>query len=517
MKPSNLSLIAGLIIICLIFAAVPASAESFEETYSEESYQYSGEYTALTTGISTTSNWNNIVFYDYEDNTKYTNLYFWTYEGIQIYSSEFHVRNNRFNIYTSNAKTTLIASGLCNWDINFNLLGAQTDSQFWANFDFIDNTKITNRVAYIYFDDYTPRITDHRSSVSFTSQPNTNAGRIGVSDNPNDALACKVAIGTYQTVLMVDWTNTVSGTYNEGYISNIKLKRDGLISNFSVYDSSGGLIRNDKSALDLDFDIIASEYSYLLINPINTEYTNILTTTESTVSVLASVKNIQDYSVIGDSTISFVSDTENITRTMPNGYDLFTLAKDTWYNVSATAAGFTAQQEYESNLWTGNSAIDVWMIPITEESNETVQMNWYVSERNSAGPGTLRLSNAVISINSKTLITDASGYASTILNRSGSISYTVKKDGYNTYSRAFTPNWETYTFPTIDEHITLLKMGESIGDVTPVATPDTRTTDQKAESAFNILFDNLESIVQLAVLVLIISLIGMIAGGSKKR
>jgi hypothetical protein len=202
---------------------------------------------------------------------------------------------------------------------------------------------------------------------------------------------------------------------------------------------------------------------------------------------------------------------------MPNGYDLFTLAKDTWYNVSASADGYTPQLEYEPNLWTGSSAIDVWMIPTSEESNETVQMNFYVSERNSAGPGTLRLSNAVISINSKTLITDASGYASTILNRSGSIYYTVKKDGYNTYSRAFSPNWDTYTFPTIDEHITLLKMGESIGEVTPVPTPDTRTTDQKAESAFNILFDNLESIVQLAVLVLIISLIGMIAGGGKKR
>ena len=278
MKPSNLSLIAGLIIICLIFAAVPASAESFEETYSEESYEYSGEYTALSTGNPTTGDWICIVFYDYTDNTKYTDLYFWTYEGTQIYSPEFHVRNNGFNIY-SDEDGKLIASGLCNWDINFNLLGAQVDSQFWATFDFIDNTKITNKVAYIYFDDYTPKIKEYVSYANSVSvQPNLNAGRIGVSGtNTGDASYNRIAIGTYQTVLMLDWTNTVSGTYNEGLISNIKLNRDGLVSNFSVYDSSGGLIRNDKSALDLDFDIIASEYSYLLINPINTEYTKTLT------------------------------------------------------------------------------------------------------------------------------------------------------------------------------------------------------------------------------------------------
>lgn len=267
-----------LTLIILSLCIYPSLAETFEETYSEESYQYSGEYSALTTGNPTSGDWSHIVFYDYTDNTKYTNLYFWTYEGTQIYSSEFHVRNNRFNIYTDDGK--LIASGLCNWDINFNQLGAQIDSQFWATFDFIDNTKITSQVGNIFFDDYTPRIRNHRSSSGVGVQPNTNAGRIGVTDTGTDAFGGRVAIGTYQTVLMVDWTNTVSGTYNEGYMSNIKLKRDGLISNFSVYDSTGGLIRNDKSTLDLDFDIIASEYSYLLINPIYTEYTKTLTAQE---------------------------------------------------------------------------------------------------------------------------------------------------------------------------------------------------------------------------------------------
>ena len=303
--------------------------------------------------------------------------------------------------------------------------------------------------------------------------------------------------GRTQVAVTPYWENTIEIKDYDKTLSYLTLTRNNYISTINITDSDNEVLFFSNTTDDfVEFPIMSDGLKFELISAYDTVFSESFFAEEEeepTVSILASVKNIQDYSVIGDSTISFISDTENITRTLPNGYDLFTLAKDTWYNVSATADGFTAQQEYESNLWTGNSAIDVWMIPITEESNETVQMNWYVSESNPAGPGTLRISDAVISINSKTLLTDSSGYASTILNRSGSISYTVKKDGYNTYSRSFSPNWETYTFPTIDEHITLLKIGESI------------------------LFENLESIVQLAVLVLIISLIGMIAGGGKKR
>lgn len=347
---------------------------------------------------------------------------------------------------------------------------------------------------------------------------NPNLPYFVVKTSTNPAYAVQ---GRTQVAVTPYWENTIEIKDYDKTLSYLTLTRNNYISTLNITDSDNEVLFFSDTTDDfIQFPIMSDGLKFELISAYGKVFSESFFAEEEeepTVSILASVKNIQDYSVIGDSTISFVSDTENITRTMPNGYDLFTLAKDTWYNVSASAEGFTPQLAYEPNLWTGSSAIDVWMIPTSEESNETVQMNWYVSERNSAGPGTLRLSNAVISINSKTLITDASGYASTILNRSGSISYTVKKDGYNTYSRAFTPNWDIYTFPTIDEHITLLKMGESIGDVTPVPTPDTRSSNQKAESAMNILFDNIEGIVQLAVVVLIISLISMIAGGGKKR
>lgn len=527
MKPSNLIAIVGLFIcclICLICAAVPAvSAETFEETYTENIYKDSESIHNAGTG-GPIYPFNFVAFPQYSTPDRYKGAYFLTYDGAGPVTISGCNENYNYPIecYESGSNQ-LLFSGHITYDNDYNLLGVKTHGYFWINIDYIavNNISVYNNNPFkIYSQDYSNVLATsfHMGSASPGGFTDTSIGNIMFGNTHGEWAA-----GGLHIYYQYPFETKVSGEYNVGQFSKINVERKNYISNFTLYDLDGNLLKNDYQAGDIEnFIFPKSAYRYTLQNEAGTVWEKILTATASetgndTISVLASVKNIQDYSVIGDSTISFVSDTENITRTMPNGYDLFTLAKNTWYNVSASAAGFTAQQEYESNLWTGNSAIDVWMIPITEESNETVQMNWYVSESNPAGPGTLRISDAVISINSKTILTDSSGYGSTILNRSGSISYTVKKDGYNTYSRSFSPNWETYTFPTIDEHITLLKIGESIGEVTPVPTPDTRTSNQKAESAFNILFDNLESIVQLAVLVLIISLIGMLAGGGKKR
>lgn len=518
MKPSsNLILIAGLLISCLGFVTVPVSADTFVELYEDSqgkltTHPYLQPDTSITEQV--------IRFIDYPDVSVYDGLVFWGYTSRQsLFTSPIPEGDTGIaRIYSTKG---IIAEGYFGSDYTYNSLGGKTGGQFWINFYECNIENIIGPTASIgiyYFNGTHAGYLSGLGGIVIGAVSNSwdNGAGFGLYRSSTQSISCEVSNIVYQS----EWNASIEATYNSGLISNVRYLRNGYYSSINLTDEDGISFYYDYSNSDIDYDFAHSNYNFEIINPYGRSFFESLIAEEPVepkISVLASVKNIQDYSVIGDSTISFVSDTENITRTMPNGYDLFILAKDTWYNVSATADGYTPQLAYEPNLWTGSSAIDVWMIPTSEESNETVQMNWYVSESNSAGPGTLRLSNAVISINSKTLITDASGYASTILNRSGSISYTVKKDGYNTYSRAFTPNWQTYTPPTIDEHIQLLRIDEPVGGVTPAQTPDIRSSNQKAESAMNILFDNIEGIVQLAVVVLIISLISMIAGGGKKR
>lgn len=522
MKAYNQSIIMIMLLLSCMSIPAAVTAIYFEHEYADtisDTEEYSITFTAF---VNTKVN---ELFFLTNSKEYYSGLKFLAHQvpsvgfyksypaSATVYSGD----NIPVLLYADSARTVLIGRALYSWDTNYNALGNPISTDTWVHFEEFDSRLISG--STIYFDTEDPlkffRLSNIRTGNLDDIGSNPSMGNIYLNSQGS------YASGEYTTLYQGSlWENQISGTHTDDQISHLDLTRNGYRSNFTVWYGDYIYIQ-DNSVNDISRDFPSQYYSYKIVSVYGNEYTEIfepVSDEPETVSILASVKNIQDYSVIGDSTISFVSDTENITRTMPNGYDLFTLAKDTWYNVSASAEGFTPQLEYEPNLWTGSSAIDVWMIPTSEESNETVQMNFYVSESNSASSGNIRLKQAIITLNGeKTLITDNNGYASTVLNRTGSISYIIQKDGYVTYSRSFTPNWQTYTPPTIDEHIQLLRIDEPVGGVTPTPTPDTRSSNQKAESAMNILFDNIEGIVQLAVVVLIISLISMIAGGGKKR
>lgn len=517
-----------LIMLLLSCMSIPAAVTAiyFEHEYAD-TISGTEEYSITITAYMNTQN--NNLFYITNSKEYYSGLKYLSHQvsavgfyrpisgGAAIYAGD----NIPVLLYADAARTVLIGRALYSWDTNYNALGNPISTDTWVHFEEFDSQLISG--STIYFDTEDPL-----KFFRFTSIPTGNMGNAG--SNPslgNIYLTAQnsYASGEYVTVYQGSvWVNQLSGTHTEDQISHLDLTRNGYRSNFTVWYGDHIYIQ-DNSVNDISRDFPSQYYTYKIVSTYGTEYTEIfkpVSDEPETVSILASVKNIQDYSVIGDSTISFVSDTENITRTMPNGYDLFTLAENTWYNVSASADGYTPQLAYEPNLWTGSSAIDVWMIPTSEESNETVQMNWYVSESNSASSGNIRLKQAIITLNGgeKTLITDNNGYASTVLNRTGSISYIIQKDGYVTYSRSFTPNWETYTHPTIDEHIQLLRIGEPIGGVTPAPTPDRRTNIQKVDSALSIIFSNIEVFAGLCSIVLLFSYLGWMSdavGGKRRR
>ena len=524
MKPSNLSLIAGLLIICLICAVVPAvSAETFEIQYNEPRVG-SDEYSVSITDSRNTGEYE--LFYITDSKEKYTGLrflsnrvqstgFYKTISGNSIYAAD----NIPIRLYADSGRTISIGSALISWDTSYNILGSPIRTDTWVNFDNFEYNKLSG--STIYFEPEIP--SQYFRLLSIPTGNIDNSGSSSFFGNIYLKAQSSFSSGQFVAVYAGNgWENTIFGTHSDAEISHIDLIRNGNKSNFTVYYGSNVYIQ-DYSNNNISRDIPAKYYTYVIVSSLSgTEYTDTfdpIIDTGPTISVLASVLSTADDALIGGATLNFNSTSHNVSQTLTSGYGLYTLYPGVEYTVSASADNY--QEELSTNptiIFGGDSRYDYYLKPVYGVENGTVQLNFYVSTANTAGSGYLKVPNALITLNSaSTLITNDAGYAYATLNRSGSISYTIRKEGYKTYSRSFTPNWETWSSDTFEEYVTLLAEGAAIGNITPTPTPDTRDYNQKAESAFSLIFDNIEGISELAVVVLILSLIGMMTGGGKKK
>jgi hypothetical protein len=529
MKPSNLSLIAGLLLICLC-AASPASAIYYDINYTDE---YSGLSSYVLPSSSSYSSATTHILLYLEDSAtpyKYNGLYFlgvtFTTGTTQIQDYDTSLRIDSASsipiiLYSDVARTNQIGTADISWNTEYNYLGSAVSTDLWMHISNFDYTEISGHL--IYFDCVDPdqmfRFYTLSTGPAFSTIPGSDptVGRAAIIRG-----TAYYAAGTYNVVIKgAEWEQQISGTHSDGMISQILLDRQNSYSNFTVYDDSQTFIQ-DYSTNNLDYDILAEYYTYRIVSPYGTIFTESFLPdipVTPTVSILASVLSTADDALIGGATLNFNSTAHNVSQTLTSGYGLYTLYPGVEYTVSASADNY--QEELSTNptiTFGGDSRYDYYLKPVYGVENGTVQLNFYVSTANTAGSGYLKVPNALITLNSaSTLITNDAGYAYATLNRSGSISYTITKSGYKTYSRSFTPNWETWSSDTFEEYVTLLAEGVAIGNITPTPTPDTRDYNQKAESAFSFIFDNIEVLSELAVVVLILSLIGMITGGGKKK
>ena len=525
MKACKLSIILLLLLISCI--SIPTvSAETFEKTYVDE-IQNTHRYTMQKYDDLTSSGTvKNIYLHNPVENYKGLKFLSVYSDGLIWYKDgELKSFVTPISIYNHPAELQVT--------INKNILNGFSSSFTVIIFEEENISDLPTGVYIpITFEDGEHTYTNTYSRYytgSYYSHPNPG---LTVSTTTNDILTTVsfgdsgvyLSGGDYQVYTKTTWENKINCEYGIEF-SSITLDRLGYYSRLNIYNLDGELIITDYSSDSYNTNIFSEELNFSIISTANNVFSELLQVvdtdddTDETVSVLASVLSTADDALIGGATLNFNSTAHNVSQTLTSGYGLYTLYPGVEYTVSASADNY--QEELSTNptiIFGGDSRYDYYLKPVYGVENGTVQLNFYVSTANTAGSGYLKVPNALITLNSaSTLITNDAGFAYATLNRSGSISYTITKSGYKTYSRSFTPNWETWSSDTIEEYVTLLAEGAAIGDITPTPTPDTRTSDQKAESAFNILFDNLESIVQLAVLVLIISLIGMIAGGGKKR
>ncbi len=511
MKPSNLILIAGLLICCLICAAVPAvSAETFSDHYAESEYSRT-ELTYSPSGSGTSGTSSQLYLYFPDTSTNYENAFFLTYIGSNIRIT----KNGSYGDYRNIPVTIAGYSATLSYDETENFLGQYVKSYIGIYFDNPENVESLSGYQLISFSsEYSPSI----------SLPGMFSGYIDQNIDLHGSIQHRVYFAAYnygyyfgasdtQCITNYNWESDISGSYLGDLPSSITLSRYQVQTNFTLRNRAGEILYTDYSDQDIDYDFFESEYSYNLTSPKGRIYTQSFYNPEpeeDTISVLASVLSTADDALIGGATLNFNSTVQNVSQTLTSGYGLYTLYPGVEYTVSASAENY--QEELSTNptiTFGGDSRYDYYLKPVYGVENGTVQLNFYVTTANTAGSGYIKVPQAVITLNSaSTLITNDAGYAYAVLNRSGSISYTITKDGYKTYSRSFTPNWETWSSDTFEEYVTMLKEGTAIGDVTPEPTPDTRSNVEKAESAFDIIFNNIEMFATMASLALFFAFVG---------
>lgn len=262
-------ILVGLILLTLISGVYMVSAETFEETYEENIFKYSESISEATTDFR---NFNNIGFPQYSTPDKYKGAYFWTYDGIGPVTIPGCAENVNYPIecYESGSNE-LLFSGHIAYDNDYNLLGEKTHGYFWVNIDYIaiNNISSANNPFKIYSQDY--------SSILATSIPMGKTSTSFSDDSIGNLyfytynIGNNYAAGGMRIYYRYPFETKVSGEYNVGQFSTINVERKNYISNFTLYDLDGNLLKNDYQAGDIEnFLFPKSAYRYTLQNEAGT-------------------------------------------------------------------------------------------------------------------------------------------------------------------------------------------------------------------------------------------------------
>ncbi|WP_157202250.1 hypothetical protein [Methanoplanus limicola] len=466
---------------------------AYEETFSEEGIEL-GQYSGTGTGTQHKGYgyvFNQLYLPDTQD--KYGGTYFWTYEGTGL-GINAEDDNGNSPIYISDENV-----GTLYWQIYRNAGGSVTNYRLWAYFtkDLASGSN-TITLTGIYFD------VPYFKYTGYNTSSNSEVGRIFLASGGY------VAEGNYQSVRNMAWENTL--TISESYPYQISLNRDGYFSTYSRY-TNDIITVTDISDNDINDVVSTNDFSIVITSLAgnNYTYTNDNEAAPSNeVSIITRVKSLSDNSLIAGSKAYYraLDGSDLVNQTLPSGTGEFLLQKGLRYEYWAEASGYENQTSIpDQAAFYADSSNEIRLTPTYgDEPGEGMGVyNFYISEQTNAAGDTAPLTSpAAVTLNWQTKLTTSSGYVSFQVNKSAQVSYTIRKDGYVTVSRIYTPSW---TGDTINEYIAIRPEGQVLpGDPTAAPTPDHRTSEAKAESALNIIFDNIEAIATLSVVVVILAM-----------
>lgn len=299
-----------------------------------------------------------------------------------------------------------------------------------------------------------------------------------------DADVNQMNLVTFTPSILTNWSVNVGGTLDYNYVT--------------------------ENVIDLYYGTFPLNIS--VVSPFDENYFYNVSIGDSVnnVNIFSHVWSTGDNSLIAGVSVNYtaVDDSDQVIQTLTNGEGIVVLQKNTPYYFTATAEGFRSQSNIPDTVeFLASTQHGSYLVPIVENAsagNGTV--NFHVSTYTSSG-STIVLEGAIIEVNGQTLITNDAGFAHIDINKTTAINYAVSKTGYQPVSRIYTPSWPP-GYEYIDEWVTLRADGQILpGEPTAEATPDTRTNVQKADSALNILFENIELFATMAVVILIMSFI----------
>jgi hypothetical protein len=511
MKTLKISFLIGLL-ICLLFIG-SVSADTYEETFEDSVYVYNGM-------TSSCVNWpknvylNNLYIAEASPAAATTGLYFYTFEsGNSADLLETDIVDAKVTFFNDSGKTNEIGTGTFNARSTYTT-GAKSGFDIWIFFDDFDNNQITSNYVPFTVTGGNPHLYSYCHQGSITTNTNADGLTMGIC-------AASVVYGDHQTVIKDDWEQSLSIETDNYYLNMVTLIRNYKYSELYIYDESEATLKYDYNYFDLDSYVKGIPYSIKLTNPYGTVFERDLLLDSDiieTINVLTHVFSTADNSLIGGATVTYNATDgsgDNQTKTLATGEGIFVLQHGVTYDFFAEAEGYSMQiGSTPQPSFYGDTQFAVYMSPAAAAGSGNGILNFQVFYYTDSGE-VFPLENAIIEIENTTLITNAAGYDQYEIDKNSTISYSVKKDGYVSFSRSYVPAWVT---DSIDEWIYIREVGQTLpGEPTAIPTTDTRTGNEKAEASFDIVFDNLEAIASLCVLVVIFGLFEMIGGGGKKR
>ncbi|WOF15993.1 hypothetical protein F1737_04385 [Methanoplanus sp. FWC-SCC4] len=509
MKNRNLSIIlTGLLIISIL--AVPVSAEVFEKVYEDKKGQtVQPDYTASNIYTSSWSS-DNVYFYNkWED---YSGLYYFaissTSPNIRLTSNQ-DVDNIPFTIKYG---SKIYASGKFSYREKFNYLNQYSGFEIWFLFDEFKSEELIN--------DNVP-ISSKLQIDSVYDFNGKHGSGLTLSDYKQSIRLVQSGTGTYQypdiqgfivTATSAKWKLKLHSDFQPDQVNYINAEKYGFVSNITLKNENGDILFNDKTSDDYNYHFVNIPLYLEIENPFGKKYNEILgseTSSPDEVNILTHVYSTADKSLIGGATVTYNatdgSDTQ--TKTFSSGEGIVKLKSNLEYSVTASADGYRMQEGSAPTVsFSQDTQFGLFLTPTgTNVSAGSGVINFYV--KTYTPDGNLEpLEGALIQINGKSLISNSAGYAQYEINKTAPITYSVSKDGYISFSRTHSPEWPESN--VLDEFAFLRKKGMILpGEPTPQPTLDTRTQNQKAESALNIILDNIEAIAALAVVVVILSFV----------
>lgn len=536
-KISILCIVA--LIACLLIGTV--SAEVYSQSWSSSQYSHN-EVSYIGAGGSSVSGWTQVEKIRFNgDLTDWEGCYYTAFmiDGNNVAQVGEHTS---FDVYVK-YNGLEYASGSAYLTAVHDELGGDIDTIFFRIYwnDFNVNSMISDGLSSSTLFDLEIKSIEGTNDfyVYRACSAITNVIQYGDDEYPffynsNGYYISYYADNTVTTItgIQQDWSSTVScSSFSVNEVNEVILSSS-LYTDWQITVDNSGYTYNDKLLGNAYLDILGGPIYVNVTDPVY-DYTYQYIIGESgpesnTFTLNLAIEDASTGNLLSGASclITNYNTSETIFNTEINGQKTFTLNRSLTYEINVSISGYHyfdgSPYAGEYLQFYGDDSVDLTMgmYPDTASNTSTVIFQCYES----ASYGGSAISGAAVLWDStKQRTTNSNGRATFSDVDYGTYSYQITKDDYTTITGTVTVNEPEETIfvrmPREGSVATATVSGQPTATGTAVATADIRSYEEKADSALGILFDNVETVAALAMLIVIMSMIKWVgsAGNNPPR